>query len=93
MTRHIIRAEIEHGESCVLVDIEYQYFPGIAERRASYSCAGEPGEGAEVEFLRATLVGNGAFNPPRAVVDELAGDWLESDHGYDRACELAEDES
>jgi hypothetical protein len=99
---HIIRAEVEVRfrvpgledlENATLkMDIEFSYTPGYPATGPSYSSGGEPGAGAEVEFIRAELIDGDGIDPPRAQLDDWAEDWLLGD-GYDAACALAEDES
>ncbi len=91
MSRHTIRAEVDVGETCVKLDIEFQYHPGTPQRGPSYASGGEPAEGPELEFLHATLIDGDGLDPSPAQLQEWAEDWLDEE-GFDAACDLACDE-
>lgn len=102
MSTHSIRAEIEakfrfpglaDGEFEVAyptLEIEYDYAPG----RPAYTPRGEyapidPPDPAEVAFRSATLIDGDGLTPDQKQIDEWAIDYLDSDHGYNRACQEA----
>lgn len=103
MTRHIIRAEVEVKFTPVgmtdlecaypKIEIEFSYTPGYPEQGPSYDSGGEPGAGAEIDFISATIRdGDGdGLDPSQEQINDWARTWIEDD-GYDAACRVAEDE-
>ncbi len=102
MTLHTIRAEVEVKFTPIgctepeyaypTLDIEFSYTPGYAATGPSYDSGGEPGAGAEVEFLHATLVNDDGITTTAALIDQWGEDYLASNHGYEAACDQACDE-
>ena len=74
------------------LDIEFSYLPG----RHAYTPRGEyapidPPEPPEVEFMRATLADGKGLLPTQDQIDDWARNYLDSDEGYRRACDVAND--
>lgn len=90
-TNHTIRAEIEvrfhlsgapddeRETAYPTVDIDFTYVRGAP---ATWT---DPGYGAEIEVVRATLVNGDGLAPTAEQVDAWAEIWLQ-DAGYDRDC-------
>jgi len=82
---------VDMENATIRVQIDYSYTPGVPARGPSYYSGGEPAEGAEVSVLDATLLDGDGLDPPRSVLLDWCQDFLDDD-GYDKACEIAEDE-
>lgn len=99
---HTIRAEpeirfipigcTEHEHAYPTLDIEFEYQAGRPATGPTFWSGGEPAEGAELDLIHVTLIDGDGLDPTDAQLAEWAEDWL-NDGGYDRACQLAEDES
>jgi hypothetical protein len=84
----LVEQEVEYPT----LDIEFSYLPG----RPAFTPRGEyapidPPDPAEVEFLRATLADGKGLLPTQDQINDWARDYLDSDEGYRRACDVAED--
>ena len=86
MRNYTITAEIEvaagEGVAYPQIEIDYGYTKGNRATGPSYSCGGTPADPAEVEFIAARLIWADGLSPTQAMIDEWAGDYLESDAGY-----------
>ena len=75
------------------IEIEFSYLPGYPAQGPSYYSGGEPAAGAEVGFISATMVDPGdLYDATQSQIDDMARDYLDSDHGYNQACRVAEGE-
>jgi hypothetical protein len=73
--------------------VTYSYLPG----RPAYTPRGEygpidPPDPAEVELITAELIDGDGLMPNTWILREWADEWLQSDAGYERACNAAEDD-
>ena len=101
-SQHTILAEIEHkfrfaglepGEyeiANLTMQVTYDFIPG----RPAYTPRGEyapidPPDPAEVLFVSATLINGDGLDPPQGQVNEIAQEWIDSDHGYRQAVDYA----
>lgn len=75
------------------LEITFKYLPG----RPAYTPRGEyapidPPDSPEVDFISAKLMDGDGLDPTQGQVDDWARDWLDSDAGYNVACQAGEDE-
>ena len=71
------------------VRIEFSYTPGAGPTGPSYSSGGEPGYGAEIEFVGAKCVHHELPASLQPWLDEWAADYLAGDYGRDKAIDEA----
>jgi hypothetical protein len=81
---------IEKEVAYPTIEIEYSYLPGYPATGPSRYSGGEPGAGAELDFVSAKLLDGDGLDPEQKTVEEWARDWLDDD-GYDAACQHAEE--
>lgn len=101
-SRHTITTEIEvkfsfpglaageYETAYPTVEIEYQFSKGCPEVR--YQRNGDPGwpaEPPEVEILKAKLIDGDGLNPTDEQLYDWADQWLDSEKGFELACENA----
>ena len=107
MTTHTMRSKVEvkfrptgmedMENAFPTLEITFDYVPG----RPAFTPRGEyapidPPDPAEVSFRSATLIDGDGLDPfmgPRGqeTIDDWARDYLDTDEGYEGACEAAED--
>lgn len=95
--RYTMIAEIEveideHKVAYPQIKIVYNYSPG----RPAYTPRGEyapidPPDPPEVGYLYATLYKDDGLNPTQQQIEQLAIHYLDSDDGFNHACNNAED--
>ena len=84
-------ADSEYEVAHPTLDIQFTYTPGSPARGPSYSSGGEPADPAEVEIISAKIFKpDGLGTPDDATVMDWANGWLDTDAGYNEACNAAE---
>ena len=99
MSRHVIDAECEitfrpaglQDDETVYpkLEITYRFSKGSPATGPSYESGGEPADPDEIEFISAKLIDGDGTRPTQQQINEWAEEWLQSDYGYEKACELA----
>ena len=72
-----------------LLEITYRFTKGSPAVGPSYSHGGLPADPDEIEFISAKLIDGHGTCPTQQQINEWAEEWLQSDYGYEMACENA----
>ncbi len=99
MSTHTVKAECEitfrpaglqdDETAYPTLEITYRFAKGSPAMGPTYESGGEPADPDEIEFISAKLIDGDGTLPTQEQIDEWAEEWLASDYGYEKACELA----
>lgn len=91
---HTMNVDLAQGEGEVSLVIKFRYAPGRPETPPAYSHGGLPADPPEIEFVecKGPLEGDTFDRYRQESFDTLAENYLSTDHGYNEAIVIAEEE-